>query len=225
MTDLQCLRRSPGAASRCTARFRGRTGGRSQPTGGVPASPARSATGPTPSGCARMPATSPLKPPQLPVLPPGRGRQAAWRGRDHRSGRRDARADPFLRRRRTAACRCQPGVHGRAASLTGGVYEETSVPASGGSYVGPRAVPDGRTGGCRCGTGCALLTTSCLTRHGIAATGNLSNLVGYPRGLLFTEMQMFSDGSRPATIIDRIAKGHTDEEFAMMADYFATIQQ
>jgi cytochrome subunit of sulfide dehydrogenase len=38
-------------------------------------------------------------------------------------------------------------------------------------------------------------------------------------------MQMFSDGSRPATIIDRIAKGHTDEEFAMMADYFATIQQ
>ena len=70
----------------------------------------------------------------------------------------------------------------------------------------------------------ALLTTSCFSCHSIDATGNMPNLVGYPRDLLVSQMQAFKDGSRPGTIMNRLAKGYTDEEIVQMADYFATIQ-
>ncbi|MCA1789521.1 MAG: cytochrome C, partial [Thioalkalivibrio sp.] len=55
-------------------------------------------------------------------------------------------------------------------------------------------------------------------------TGNMPNLVGYPRDLLVSQMQAFKDGSRPGTIMNRLAKGYSDEEIVHMADYFATIQ-
>jgi len=70
----------------------------------------------------------------------------------------------------------------------------------------------------------ALLTTSCFACHSIDVTGNMPNLVGYPRDLLVSQMQAFKDGSRPGTIMNRLAKGYTDEEIVQMADYFATIQ-
>jgi sulfide dehydrogenase cytochrome subunit len=70
----------------------------------------------------------------------------------------------------------------------------------------------------------ALLTTSCFACHSIDVTGNMPNLVGYPRDLLVSQMQAFKDGSRPGTIMNRLAKGYSDEEIVQMADYFATIQ-
>jgi cytochrome subunit of sulfide dehydrogenase len=70
----------------------------------------------------------------------------------------------------------------------------------------------------------ALLTTSCFACHSIDTTGNMPNLVGYPRDLLVSQMQAFKDGSRPGTIMNRLAKGYSDEEIVQMADYFATIQ-
>ncbi|AHE98376.1 c-type cytochrome [Thioalkalivibrio paradoxus] len=71
----------------------------------------------------------------------------------------------------------------------------------------------------------ALLTTSCFTCHSIDATGNMPNLVGYPRDLMISQMQMFSNGSRPSTIMDRIARGYSEADYVVMADYFATIEQ
>jgi cytochrome subunit of sulfide dehydrogenase len=70
----------------------------------------------------------------------------------------------------------------------------------------------------------ALLTTSCFACHSIDVTGNMPNLVGYPRDLLISQMQAFKDGSRTGTIMNRLAKGYTDEEIVQMGDYFATIQ-
>lgn len=70
----------------------------------------------------------------------------------------------------------------------------------------------------------ALLTSSCFACHSIDTTGNMPNLVGYPRDLLVSQMQAFKDGSRPGTIMNRLAKGYSDEEIVLIADHFATIQ-
>lgn len=80
----------------------------------------------------------------------------------------------------------------------------------------PQAVADVQRG--------ALLTTSCFACHSIDVTGNMPNLVGYPRDLMIAQMQAFKDGSRPATVMNRLAKGYTDDEIVQMADYFSTIQ-
>ncbi|TVP83821.1 MAG: cytochrome C [Thioalkalivibrio sp.] len=69
-----------------------------------------------------------------------------------------------------------------------------------------------------------LLTTSCFSCHSIDGTGNMPNLVGYPRDLMVSQMRAFKDGSRPGTIMNRHAKGYTDEEIVLMADYFDTLQ-
>lgn len=34
-------------------------------------------------------------------------------------------------------------------------------------------------------------------------------------------MQAFKTGARPATIMHQLAKGYTDEEIAVLAEYFA----
>ncbi|AHE97303.1 c-type cytochrome [Thioalkalivibrio paradoxus] len=69
-----------------------------------------------------------------------------------------------------------------------------------------------------------LLTTSCFSCHSIDGTGNMPGLVGYPRDLMISQMQAFKDGSRPGTIMNRHARGYTDEEIVLMADYFSTIE-
>ena len=70
----------------------------------------------------------------------------------------------------------------------------------------------------------ALLASSCFACHSIDGTGNMPNLVGYPRDLMISQMQAFKDGSRPGTIMNRLAKGYSDEEIVKIADHYATIQ-
>jgi cytochrome subunit of sulfide dehydrogenase len=82
--------------------------------------------------------------------------------------------------------------------------------------LAPQAVADMERG--------ALLTSSCFACHSIDGTGNMPNLVGYPRDLMVSQMQAFKDGSRPGTIMNRLAKGYSDEEIVKIADHFATIQ-
>jgi cytochrome subunit of sulfide dehydrogenase len=69
-----------------------------------------------------------------------------------------------------------------------------------------------------------LLTTSCFSCHSIDGTGSMPGLVGYPRDLMISQMQAFKNDSRPGTIMNRHAKGYSDEEIVMIADHFATIQ-
>ena len=70
----------------------------------------------------------------------------------------------------------------------------------------------------------AMVTTHCFACHSIDGTGNMPNLVGYPPDILVMQMRMFKDGSRPATIMNRIALGYTDEDFVQMGEYFGTIK-
>lgn len=82
--------------------------------------------------------------------------------------------------------------------------------------VAPQAIADEVTRG-------QLITSSCFSCHTIDGPTNMPNLVGYPRDLMISQMQMFKDGSRPSTIMGRHAAGYTDEEIVLMADYFAKI--
>lgn len=70
----------------------------------------------------------------------------------------------------------------------------------------------------------AMVTTSCFACHSIDGTGNIPNLVGYPPDILVMQMRMFKDGTRPATIMDRIAKGYEDGDFVLMGEHFGTIK-
>ncbi|HSM26600.1 MAG TPA: c-type cytochrome [Thioalkalivibrio sp.] len=70
----------------------------------------------------------------------------------------------------------------------------------------------------------AALAASCFTCHSIDATGNMPNLVGYPRDLMVSQMQAFTDGSRPATIMNRLSKGYSEADIELIADYIATLQ-
>jgi sulfide dehydrogenase cytochrome subunit len=70
----------------------------------------------------------------------------------------------------------------------------------------------------------AMLAASCFSCHSIDATGNMPNLVGYPRDLMVSQMQAFTDGSRPATIMQRLSKGYSEADIELIADYIATLQ-
>ncbi len=68
-----------------------------------------------------------------------------------------------------------------------------------------------------------MLANTCAACHGtngnsVAATPSLA---GTSADYFVETMQAFKDGTRKATVMDRIAKGYTDEELAAMAGYFA----
>lgn len=71
----------------------------------------------------------------------------------------------------------------------------------------------------------AMVTTHCFACHSIDGTGNMPNLVGYPPDILVMQMRMFKDGSRPGTIMNRIALGYSDEDFVQMGEHFGTIKK
>jgi cytochrome c553 len=47
-------------------------------------------------------------------------------------------------------------------------------------------------------------------------------LAGLDRAAIAKAMQDFRSGQRPATVMDRIAKGFTDEEIQAIAAWYAT---
>lgn len=68
-----------------------------------------------------------------------------------------------------------------------------------------------------------LAAQGCLGCHGPGGTGStpIAALAGRPAADLVAAMDAFRAGTRPATIMNRIAKGYTDAEIAAMAAYFA----
>jgi sulfide dehydrogenase cytochrome subunit len=53
-------------------------------------------------------------------------------------------------------------------------------------------------------------------------TSPVPRLVGLDRAAMVKAMQDFRSGSRAATVMDRIAKGFTDEEVQAIAAWYAT---
>jgi cytochrome c553 len=53
-------------------------------------------------------------------------------------------------------------------------------------------------------------------------TSPVPRLAGVDRAAIIKAMQDFRSGQRPATVMDRIAKGFTDEEIQAIAAWYAT---
>lgn len=70
------------------------------------------------------------------------------------------------------------------------------------------------------------LAATCFTCHGTDGRSVNSvppSLAGQNRDYLLKQLQEFSDGKRPATIMHQHAKGYTHEQLDLIAGYFASI--
>lgn len=70
-----------------------------------------------------------------------------------------------------------------------------------------------------------MLAQSCMGCHGTngaSAMGPMPTIGGQTEQFLVEAMKAFKDGSRPSTIMGRLAKGYSDPEIAAMAKYFAS---
>lgn len=67
------------------------------------------------------------------------------------------------------------------------------------------------------------LAAACAICHGTNGynAGGLPHLAGQPRDYIIQQLRDFRDGKRPATIMHQIAKGYTEEQYELMANYFA----
>ena len=68
------------------------------------------------------------------------------------------------------------------------------------------------------------LAATCAGCHGTegrSVTKEVPSLAGMPKAQLISLMQVFKDGTRPATVMHQIAKGYTDQQIVELADYFA----
>ena len=68
------------------------------------------------------------------------------------------------------------------------------------------------------------LAAACAICHGTngwSAGGNLPHLAGQPADYVVQQLRDFRDGRRPATIMTQIARGYTDEQYQLMAVFFA----
>lgn len=67
------------------------------------------------------------------------------------------------------------------------------------------------------------MASSCGVCHGTNghSSGGMPVLAGMDKGQFVTAMKEFKSGARPATVMHRHAKGYNDQEFEMMAGFFA----
>ncbi|MDA0997595.1 MAG: c-type cytochrome [Proteobacteria bacterium] len=68
----------------------------------------------------------------------------------------------------------------------------------------------------------AVLANTCFACHGPdgQAKGEIPVLAGKDGAFIQSALKGFRDGSRPATIMNRIAKGYSEAEIAALAEYF-----
>ncbi len=68
------------------------------------------------------------------------------------------------------------------------------------------------------------IAAACFGCHGAGGAGGSGIppvIMGAPTAYIEASMKAFRDGSRPSTIMQRIAKGYTDEDITAVAEYFA----
>lgn len=70
----------------------------------------------------------------------------------------------------------------------------------------------------------SLLTQPCFSCHGAQGVSKgvpIPSLTGLSADKLYEQLVAFKTGQRPATLMNRIAKGYSDEELKLIADYLA----
>ncbi len=67
------------------------------------------------------------------------------------------------------------------------------------------------------------LAASCAMCHGTGgrSVGGNEPLAGMPREELIRKLTEFRSGARPATVMHQIAKGYTDPQLKLIAEYFS----
>ena len=67
------------------------------------------------------------------------------------------------------------------------------------------------------------LAANCANCHGTTGTaqGSMPSLAGHPKAFIVEQLTAFRDGKRPATIMHQLAKGYTDQQIDLIADYFS----
>ena len=75
----------------------------------------------------------------------------------------------------------------------------------------------------RLGRSLAATCANCHGTHGQAvADAGIDALAGQPQAILTQKLGAFKRGERPGTIMPQIAKGYSDEQLALIAEFFAT---
>lgn len=69
----------------------------------------------------------------------------------------------------------------------------------------------------------AMLANSCAACHGTdgKSPGSIPAIHGKPTSYLVQALTEFRDGKRPSTVMGRHARGYSDEEIKLIADFFA----
>jgi sulfide dehydrogenase cytochrome subunit len=67
------------------------------------------------------------------------------------------------------------------------------------------------------------LASHCMACHGPAgrSPGAIPALNGKDRDFIVKRLKAFRDGTRPSTVMGRLARGYTDEEIARIAEYIS----
>jgi cytochrome subunit of sulfide dehydrogenase len=68
------------------------------------------------------------------------------------------------------------------------------------------------------------LAATCANCHGTdgrSVTKEMASLAGLPKDYLVSQMKAFRDGARPATVMPQIAKGYSDAQIELVADYLS----
>lgn len=69
----------------------------------------------------------------------------------------------------------------------------------------------------------SMLASNCANCHGTLGTaqGAMPSLAGQPKTYIVEQMRAFRDGKRPATIMHQLAKGYTDQQVELIADFYS----
>lgn len=71
-----------------------------------------------------------------------------------------------------------------------------------------------------------ILASTCFACHGTdgKSPGTIPRINGYPAEIMAAQMKAFRNGTRPATVMNRHAKGYTDEEIELIAQYIGSLK-
>ena len=70
-----------------------------------------------------------------------------------------------------------------------------------------------------------ILSLSCASCHGTdgKSAGIIPSINGFSAEYIETALKGFKTGARPSTVMSRHAKGYTDDELKLIAEYFGTV--
>ena len=71
-----------------------------------------------------------------------------------------------------------------------------------------------------------ILASTCFACHGTdgKSPGAIPSIHGYPAEVLERQLKGFRDGTRAATVMNRHAKGYTDEDIKLLSEYLGSLK-